>query len=205
MPDLSLVLLFMKSPEKGLVKSRLSKTIGEETALDIYKCFVRDTLKTLESCKYPFRVFFWPPHSGVIVRDWLGDSYSYSPQHGEDLGEKMENAVAQAFSGNIEKVLVIGSDIPDLTASLIAGAFDALDTNDAVIGPSVDGGYYLIGFNKDSFSATAFHGIEWSTDAVFHQTMDILKGSGLRVHTLERLMDIDTFDDLLTWAVKPGG
>ena len=202
MRDLSLVLLFIKAPEKGTVKSRLSKKIGEDAALDIYKCLVQDTLKTLDSCQYPFRVIFWPPHSGGIVKDWLGEAYSYLPQQGEDLGERMKNALIQAFAGNLEKVLVIGSDIPDLTASLISGAFDALDNCDAVIGPSVDGGYYLIGFNRDSFLPDVFHGMAWGTESVFNQTMDVLKMSGLRVHVLKELMDIDTFDDLLLWSSK---
>lgn len=200
MHSLSLVLLFIKAPEKGTVKTRLSEKIGADAAFDIYKCFVLDTLKTLDSCQCPFRVLVWPSDSCGIVKDWLGDAYSYRPQQGEDLGERMKNAVNQAFAGNSEKVLVIGSDIPDLTASLISQAFKALETCDAVIGPSVDGGYYLIGFNRDSYLADVFDGIRWGTASVFQQTMNVLKMKGLSVHILERLMDIDTFDDLLLWA-----
>ena len=202
MHDRSLVLLFIKAPEKGKVKSRLSKAIGKDCALDIYKGLVLDTLKKLKSGKYFLRLCFYPAGSGPIVKEWLGSVYSYSPQHGNDLGERMKNAMAQAFSDGMEKVLVIGSDIPDLTVPIIHEAFKALDTNDAVIGPAFDGGYYLIGFNRSVFLPDIFHGIEWSTASVFSQTMEVLKRSGLGVHILTELMDIDTFEDLKSLLAK---
>ena len=192
------VLLFIKSPEKGKVKSRLAKAIGEAAALDVFKCLARKTLEKLKDGKYLFRLYFYPHDSGAIIKKWLGDTYYYAPQHGRDLGERMRSAFVETFSDGVEKVLLIGSDIPDLSISLINEAFNALDTSDAVIGPAHDGGYYLIGFNRASFLPDIFQGIVWSTDSVFYQTMKVFEKSGLSVHVLTVLRDVDTFDDLLS-------
>ena len=201
----TIILLFLKSPVKGGVKTRLSKTIGEDPALHVYKSFGQGMIKTLEAGKYPFRLCFYPPDSGEIVKSWLGSSYSYLPQQGQDLGERMKNAMTEAFSTGMKKVLLIGSDIPALTKPILNEALTALDNNNAVIGPAVDGGYYLIGFNNNTFLPDIFHGIEWSTGSVFTRTMDLLRGAGLSVHTLEELTDIDTFDDLQSFIkIKPG-
>jgi rSAM/selenodomain-associated transferase 1 len=196
MNDSSVVLLFIKSPEKGKVKSRLAKEIGEDMALDVYKYLVRDTLETLQTSEYAFRLYFYPPDSEASVKNWLGCAYSYVPQHGRDLGERMRNAFAQEFSEGRDKVVLIGSDIPGLSASLINEAFTALVTSDAVIGPANDGGYYLIGFNSCSFWPDIFRGIVWSTDSVYYETMNIFDKSGLSVYVLAGLTDVDTYEDL---------
>jgi glycosyltransferase A (GT-A) superfamily protein (DUF2064 family) len=96
----------------------------------------------------------------------------------------------------MEKVLLIGADIPDLSIPLIDEALNALNTNDAVIGPADDGGCYLIGFNRDAFLPGIFQGIAWSTDSVYHKTMNFFAESGLRVHVLAVLKDVDTLEDL---------
>lgn len=197
-----IVLLFVKSPEKGRVKSRLAEVIGEDAALDVYKRLVRDTLKTLEAAGCVFRLCYYPPGSGAAMENWLGDVYSYVPQLGGDLGERMENAFALAFSEGMEKVVLIGSDIPGLSASLINEAFDALAAADAVIGPARDGGYYLIGFNSHSFLPAAFRGVVWSTDSVYRETMNIFGEAGLGVHVLSRLTDVDTYEDLKTTGYR---
>ena len=106
-------------------------------------------------------------------------------------------ACLKAFSDGFEKALVIGSDIPSLTISVINKAFDYLDTADAVLGPTQDGGYYLIGFSKKTFLPDVFHGIQWSTSSVFQNTIDIFDKSCSKVRLLSRLRDVDTFEDLL--------
>ncbi|HXW69332.1 MAG TPA: TIGR04282 family arsenosugar biosynthesis glycosyltransferase [Dissulfurispiraceae bacterium] len=198
MPDRSAILLFIKSPEKGKVKSRLAKTIGEDAALDAYKCLVNCTLENLKAGCYLLKLYFYPPDSGAIIKSWLGNAYYYAPQQGTGLGDRMKSAFVQAFSEGLEKVLVIGSDIPDLSIPLIDEAFVALDTSDAVIGPANDGGYYLIGFNRGNFLPDIFQGIEWSTDSVFNQTMKVFGKSSLKVHVLTELTDVDTYEDLLS-------
>lgn len=195
LPD-KLILLFARSPEKGRIKTRLAAGIGEETALALYKLFVADILKTLQRAEIPFRIFFSPPDSAAVMENWLGKNLQYRAQAGEDLGEKMENAFLQSFKENIEKVLIIGSDMPDLTNALICEAFSSLECNDAVVGPALDGGYYLIGFRKDGFLPLIFRDIPWGTGHVFRETMKVLHTVGRRVHLLPERRDIDTILDL---------
>ncbi|MBF0557541.1 MAG: TIGR04282 family arsenosugar biosynthesis glycosyltransferase [Nitrospirae bacterium] len=209
MSDLSVVLLFVKSPERGKVKSRLGNAIGDDMALDVYRCLVSNTLDMLGAGKYDVRLCFYPPDSHGVVEDWLGSGHCYVPQQGGDIGERMKNAFVQAFSEGVEKAVLIGSDIPDLSISLINEAVSALDISDAVIGPAHDGGYYLIGFNRHSFLANIFQGIVWSTGSVYHETMNIFGQSGSRVHVLTGLSDVDTLGDLLSfyerYSAKRGG
>jgi glycosyltransferase A (GT-A) superfamily protein (DUF2064 family) len=108
----------------------------------------------------------------------------------------MEGAFARVFAGEAEEALLIGSDIPGLTTDVIEEAFAALLTNDAVIGPADDGGYYLIGFRKKSFEPGIFHDMVWSTGTVFRETMDKLHDALLKVHVLPELTDVDTMEDL---------
>lgn len=192
----SLILLFVKLPERGRIKTRLAADIGNETTLAIYKLFVADILGTFERGDIPFRICFSPPNAAAAMEDWLGKSLEYRAQTGEDLGERMENAFVQSFKEKFEKVLIIGSDIPDLTNEVIDEAFTSLEVNDVVIGPAYDGGYYLIGFRKDRFLPRVFYGISWSTGFVFRETMEALSKSGRSVHILPERRDIDTIADL---------
>jgi len=108
----------------------------------------------------------------------------------------MKNGFMGALAVNFKRVVLIGSDIPDLPLEFIEEAFRSLNENDTVIGPSFDGGYYLIGFKDKKFSPRAFKGIPWGTNRVFEDTMKILKREGLTVHTLQPRRDIDTIEDL---------
>jgi len=190
------VLLFVKSPEKGKVKSRLASATGDETALHIYRSFVLDIVDMLKNRARPPTICFYPHDAEETVVNWLGRNFSYLPQRGEDLGERMENAFADSFSGGAAKVVLIGSDIPDLTTAVIDESFSCLEQDDAVIGPASDGGYYLIGFRKNSFLHDIFRGIFWGAGSVFRETMRIFAGSGLHVHVLPEWNDVDTLDDL---------
>jgi uncharacterized protein len=195
MSDKKCMLLFIKFPEKGTVKSRLAKDIHEDSALSLYRNFVFDILKTLKTRKYQLKLCFCPPDDLDKVSAWLGKGYSYMPQQGKDLGERMKNAFRETFSEGFAKVLLIGSDIPDLTCTIIEEAYE-FDNYDAVIGPSLDGGYYLIGFKYDTFSPEIFEGMHWGTDRIFRDTMDVLRKKRYRVHILPEKRDIDTLEDL---------
>lgn len=197
MSDRLSVILFVKTPERGNVKSRLASAVGEECAQHIYKSFILDVLGALERSGNPVRIFFFPPDSGEAMENWLGRACPLMPQTGKDLGERMESAFAQLFSEGGERAVLIGSDIPDLTDSIISSAFESLDHSDAVIGPASDGGYYLIGFKRGTFLPDIFHGITWSTGSVFHDTMKTFERRRYRVEVLPEWRDVDTIDDLL--------
>ena len=195
MPDKPIVLLFIKAPVESRVKSRLAAAVGEEAALELYKNFILDIIDTLSTSGYPFRICFFPPDAKEAIRTWL-IGHPAAPQDGNDLGERMELALKKLFSEGFTNAILIGSDIPDLTPAVIHEALEALNENDAVIGPARDGGYYLIGFNQKSFLPRIFRGIPWSTATVFRETMNILKESSLRVHLVPQWQDVDTLEDL---------
>ena len=199
------MLFFVKNPERTKVKTRLASAIGDQMAVKLYKRFLLEMLSTLNSGTFLFYVCFHPEDSLKDLKNWLGEDYLYIPQMGENLGEKMKNAFIEAFSMNFKKVLLIGSDIPDLQLEFIQEAFESLDEKDVVIGPSVDGGYYLIGFKDKTFLPRAFEKIPWSTGRVYDETMKVLENQRLAVHTLQPLRDMDTVEDLRTrgfWSKK---
>lgn len=201
----SCILLFVKRPVAGTVKTRLAESIGAENATGLYRRFVLDLLTLLEGHAAPFRICYAPPDADVGDEgdvedefiDWLGGEYSYVPQMGSDLGERMKNALLQAFGDGYERALVIGSDSPDLPEASIIRAITALKSGPgAVIGPANDGGYYLIGFSKERFLPEAFDEITWSTDSVFDRTMHTFTKHEQNVHILPQWHDVDTLGDL---------
>jgi len=197
-----LILLFVKAPQRGQVKSRLAAILGQDSALELYRSFVLDILIAIETSGFPCRICYHPPDSGEALKDWLGDQRQYMPQEGNDIGERMEKAFRRAFSEGITRAVLIGSDIPDLPPAMFARAFRSLDDHGAVIGPALDGGYYLIGFNKDTFFPGVFSGIAWSTGDVFSRTMQTLDHAGQLVEQLPPWRDVDTVGDLKDLVVR---
>jgi rSAM/selenodomain-associated transferase 1 len=191
------LMLFVRSPEAEGVKSRLAATIGEKRARQLYRRFVPDLLDSLHTENYRLRLLFSPPDHRDAVREWLGDGVSCEPQTGEDLGERMKDAFVRCFADGSEAAILIGSDIPDMPEVFIDRGFASLKENDCVIGPSLDGGYYLIGFNADTFLPEAFTGISWSTDSVQKTTVSILEKRGLSIAVLPQWRDIDGYADLI--------
>ena len=191
----SCLLLFLKYPERGKVKSRLAKDLNKDIALLLYKNFILDLLDTLKKGRFIIKICFHPPESKEKMSDWLGNDYDYMPQKGKDLGERMKNAFTTVYSEGFLKAVLIGSDIPDLNYTVLNEAYKS-DDHDAVIGPASDGGYYLIGFKNQSFLPDIFEGIEWGTGAVFKKTIDILKKNNRRVRILPEWQDIDRVEDL---------
>jgi rSAM/selenodomain-associated transferase 1 len=190
------ILVFVKLPETGKVKARLSRDLDEDAVCSLYNFFVLDLLDTLKRGSYTFRICFYPPETEEKVAHWLGRDLFYMPQAGKDLGERMKNAFINTFSQGYSEVLLIGSDIPDLQGGIIEEAFEGLKKNEAVVGPAFDGGYYLIGFKKDTFLPEIFQGIHWGTDTVFAKTMEIFKRNSYRVHVLRKWRDVDRIEDL---------
>jgi rSAM/selenodomain-associated transferase 1 len=190
------LLFFIKNPEKGKVKTRLAAAIGDPMAVKLYRRFLLEMLVTLNKGTFLFYLCYYPQNSLDSLKNWLGDHYLYMPQNGQDLGERMKNGFLEAISMKFKRVILIGSDIPDLSLAFIEEAFGSLREKDAVIGPSFDGGYYLIGFRDKTFSPRAFDGIHWNTESVFKETLRALEQEGLAVHALQPLRDIDTVEDL---------
>ena len=153
-------------------------------------------LSTIKKGTFPFAICFYPKKAEKTIKGWLGSDYRYIPQKGADLGERMKNSFVEAFKMGSKRVVLVGSDIPDLPLEVIEEAFISLKEEDAVIGPSYDGGYYLIGFKDKTFLPQVFERMAWGTERVFEDTMKVLKNLNQRVHTLPVLRDIDTVDDL---------
>jgi hypothetical protein len=189
------LIVFVRFPEKGRVKTRLAKDIGEENARILYTYFVRDLLKTIDTGKLSITICFSPPGAGKAMQRWLGTGYQYILQRGENLGERMKNAFEDVFSSGFAKAILIGTDIPDISALIIKDAF-CIDGQDAVVGPSYDGGYYLIGFRKDTFLPAIFDGIAWGTERVFEKTMEIFTRNRYAVRILSVCQDVDRLADL---------
>lgn len=184
------LIIFTRNPELGKVKTRLAASIGDEKALKIYTFLLNKTKEaTLDlTCN---KVVYY----SVKIRQndlWNANFYEKRQQQGNDLGERMENAFKDAFAQGYEKVIIIGSDLYDLTPNHIHQAFKALTNNDAVIGPAKDGGYYLLGMK--TLHATIFKNKKWGTSTVRKETLKDLKNT--KIHLLEELNDIDVYEDL---------
>jgi len=192
----SCVLFFVKYPEKGEVKTRLSAYLDETVTVELYRNFVLDLLSKLQKLGIQFWICFYPQNRQEKFIKWLGTRYFFIPQEGEDLGQRMKNSFLQAFAAGFRRVIIIGSDIPDLPCPLINEAFCIIETHDAVIGPTLDGGYYLLGFNKNSFLPEVFDGIKWSNNKVYENTLNFLKKAKHKIHILPKWQDVDTVDDL---------
>jgi rSAM/selenodomain-associated transferase 1 len=190
------ILFYMKYPEPGHVKKRLACHFGEDLVTELYKNFVLDSLITLGGCDAHLKLCFYPPEKEKLFVTWMGNCYSYWPQRGHDLGERMKNSFFEAWQEGYKYTVITGSDIPDLPRSFIEDAFLKLKKNDVVIGPAIDGGYYLIGFRRDSFFPGVFDGITWGTETVYEKTLNKLAMRGLSVVPLREWFDIDTPDDL---------
>jgi len=190
------VLLFVKYPEKEKVKHRLAVGLTEDIAVELYRNFVLDTLTMLEDLSFPFYICFYPPEDQKKFFCWLGTQYLFLPQEGADFGRRMRSCFERAFTLGFHRVILIGSDSPDLPSGYLKGACTALQTKDVVLGPAVDGGYYLIGFRDTTFTPRVFEDIHWSTSSVLAETTGKLQKANRTVHLLPPWSDVDTIQDL---------
>ena len=184
------LIIFTRNPELGQCKTRLAKTIGDENALEVYKYLLNHTASISKDIKADRYVFY----SEKIKNEDLWDSgiFRKKLQKGDDLGERMSNAFAELLEMGYEKVVIIGSDLLDLDAELVNTAFAQLDFNDVVIGPALDGGYYLLGLKN--LYRNLFENKAWGTSSVLKDTLNDLQSS--KIHLLKELNDIDTFEDM---------
>lgn len=196
------LLLFVKYPKKGLVKLRLCKDLNEENVVELYRCFVQDALEMINRTDIPFFICIYPAEEKQKFQDWLGVTHLYLPQQGQDLGERMKNCFITVFKKGYKKAILLGSDSPDLPSEYITNARKILQTKDMVLGPTVDGGYYLIGCQKTSFTPTVFDDIPWSTPTVLQKTVMKIQQENRSIGLLPVWNDIDTTSDLKTLINK---
>lgn len=186
------LIIFIKNPEAGKVKTRLAKDLGEKNALEIYKKLLEHT-RNIASAVNASRLLFY--NERVFLKDdWTEELFLKFVQTGHHLGEKMLNAFKKAFSLGNKRVVIIGSDCMELTENTIEQAFEQLKSNDFVLGPAKDGGYYLLGMND--VNEVLFFNKIWSTPAVAKDTLKDIESFQKSCFLLPELSDVDTVDDL---------
>jgi rSAM/selenodomain-associated transferase 1 len=203
--DDNCILIFVKYPADGKVKTRLAQDLGGHVVSEIYKCFVEDLIDMLDGLGADVKIFFDPPDAREQFEHWLGSDRSYFAQAGDDLGQRIKNAFLHAFSKDYKRVVIIGSDSPDLSRDFIESGFEGLNDNDAVVGPSSDGGYYLIGFSTEGFLKEAFEDIHWSSEDVCRVTIDKLQKHKRKLYVLEQWHDVDNLEDLKALILRSKG
>ena len=184
------LLIFTRNPELGKVKTRLAKTIGDAKALAVYNDLLLHTMQKTQQLDCDKFVFY---DSTIVEEDiWPTANYQKKLQASGDLGQRMQQAFEDLFELGYQNCIIIGSDLFDMKTIIIEDAFEKMLTNDVVIGPAEDGGYYLLGLKKST--ALIFENKKWGTETVFQETLKDLKGQ--QVGLLQTLNDIDTFEDL---------
>ncbi len=188
--DKNALIVFIKNPELGKVKTRLAKTVGNERALAIYKALMGHT-RNIALAVSTDRLLFYSQE--IHPNDkWSTDDFKKHLQATGDLGTKMKTAFQQAFQDH-QKVVIIGSDCASLTPAIVEVAFRQLEEHSFVIGPALDGGYYLLGMNQ--YAPSVFDDIAWSTASVLKDTKQRVKDLGLDYVLLPALSDIDYEED----------
>jgi rSAM/selenodomain-associated transferase 1 len=183
--------VFLKAPRLGTVKTRLAAEVGDRHALRLYRVLAARTLAAAREAGLEPSVWFSPADAGAEMRHWLGETTLLRPQASGDLGARLAVAAQAVEAGR--GWLAIGADCPRLDASLLAEAAAALAASAVVLGPTVDGGYYLIGGRAPM--PDVFSGMPWSTGALLDATRARLAGAGITWHELRTLRDVDTADD----------
>lgn len=200
----SRLILFTRYPEVGKTKTRLIPYLGAEQAACLQRQMTEHIIAEMQrvSVNYsPSLEIHFAGGNRDQMATWLGDHLCYCPQSSGDLGMRMSRAFSQGFQDGMQRVVMIGADCPDVTSNLLAQAFQSLEASDIVLGPALDGGYYLIGLSETCCSVyqDLFQGIEWGTSQVFDQTVAIARHLNLSFTALTPLSDIDRPEDLAIW------
>ncbi|MGA8262806.1 MAG: TIGR04282 family arsenosugar biosynthesis glycosyltransferase [Ignavibacteriaceae bacterium] len=201
MNDENNVITFCKYPVEGKVKTRIAKTMGNEFAVKLYTMFAEHTFRELlkTDSVFPY-LFFYGDDERKKIKEWAGSEFLFEPQEGNELGDKMYNAFKKVIDRGSTKTIIIGTDIPDMSSDIIRKAMQTLDNSDVVIGPSNDGGYYLLGMKK--LYRSLFTGIEWSSNSVLRVTLEKVNALNLSYSILPEFIDIDTENDIKKWLSK---
>jgi rSAM/selenodomain-associated transferase 1 len=187
------IIAMLKAPRAGIVKTRLAQEIGAQPAALAYRRLVEHQIAAIPP-EWPLEIHFSPDDAESEMRHWLGEAHTYHAQSAGGLGERLVHAIADAFSRGARGVLVIGGDCPGLDHAALQAAGNALQSSDAVIGPAVDGGYYLIGLRHPA--PRLFENIPWSSAEVLEATLARIQEAGLSRELLAPKEDVD---DLASW------
>ena len=183
-------MVFIKDSSKYPVKTRLKTSIGKNKSIWVYNQILKKTALVLKNIKTDIAVFHY---NSIISKNPFKNFSKWNKiQIGKNLGEKISNAFNWGFEKGYKKIIIIGSDLWDLNEEIINKGFLELNKNQVVIGPSIDGGYYLLGLNKKM--PKIFEGIKWGTQSVLAETLKLLDHDP---YILPELNDIDTFEDLI--------
>jgi len=183
------LIVFVKAPRTGAVKTRLAASIGANAACAAYRVLVEALLQRIASVEN-VELRFTPDDAENEIRPWLRESWQAAPQGAGDLGDRLQRAFEGAFAKRARRVVAIGSDCPDVAAEDISAAWSTLKTTDLVLGPASDGGYWLIGLQEPH--SAVFQNISWSTATVFQETLVRAQEARLSVKLLRQLRDVDT-------------
>lgn len=193
-------ILFAKNPVPGQVKTRLLPLLSPEGAASLYRAFLVDWCNAVSALPASDLVVAYTPFDGLSdLKALIGGLAMYIPQGDSGLGERLTAVSLWACNQDYEKFLIVGSDSPTLPIAYIKGAMELLESRDVVIGPSTDGGYYLVGFSKSGADRTIpviFQGIAWSTEHVLRATLEKIDGTNATLGLLPPWYDVDTPSDL---------
>jgi rSAM/selenodomain-associated transferase 1 len=189
------LLVFVKAPRPGTVKTRLAAVLGDEAAALLYRAMAEEQIRRTapRAGEYERAFLFAPEDARAEMESWL-PAETLEAQQGDDLGERMSRAFASAFSAGARRVAIVGTDVPSCGREHVAEALRALDDHDVVLGPTYDGGYYLIALDQPR--PVLFQSIPWSTPSVLPATAERAGVLGLAVRMLDPMRDVDTIGDV---------
>lgn len=200
------VVVFTRYPEPGLTKTRLIPMLGREGAAELHRRMTEHTLSRVRSLARIRAVSIEVRYVGgdrMKMRDWLGSDLTFRRQRGANLGSRMAGAFRNAFKDGAKRVVIIGTDCPAVTTRLLAEALDSLCKHELVVGPALDGGYYLIGLRR--VIPDLFRSVKWGTTEVLEETMRRAARSGVTATTLPTEGDVDCPEDLYRWDERKLG
>lgn len=185
-----------KAPVAGKVKTRLTPFLSSKGAAELYRCLLLDLLESLRSFREAdLFIAFTPVEAASFFKEIAG--FACFPQQGQDLGERMNHAFMELSNKGYRNIVLVASDLPVFPARFLEDAFAILEgpeENSVILGPSRDGGYYLIGMSR--LINEIFHGIPWSSESVLPATIEKLASLGIQICLAPRWFDIDTLADL---------
>ena len=195
------ILLFTRYPQPGEVKTRLIDRLGADGAAQLHARMTEKILREIEIVvenRTTSLQIFYSNGGELEMRNWLGSDISLYPQQGKDLGERMAAAFEGGFQQGAERIILVGSDCPDLDHVILRNGLEKLNSQQLVLGPAVDGGYYLIGLSRAAGDyCSLFEGIDWGTEQVLEQTLQRAAKNNFSHTLLPQLHDIDRPEDLV--------